>query len=140
MLLLFSPRSTDKAKHEDRLSSRLLGRWSYAVMLGMLGACCALAANGNGGLTGLVVDDSGHAVAGARVLINHAPFGIPPALAPPVITGPTAAMAVTDSGGSFQASNLLPGPYIACAETIATGLLDPCHWSASAPVVTVSPG
>jgi hypothetical protein len=110
------------------------------MALGTLGACCLWAADGNGGgLTGSVVDDSGQPVS-ARVLISHAPTGTPPVSAPPVITGPLAAMVSTDVRGSFHAEGLGPGQYIACAEAPAPGLLDPCHWAAAAPTFTVSAG
>jgi hypothetical protein len=56
-----------------------------------------------------------------------------------VITGPLVAIVAADASGSFQADGLAPGQYIACAEA-TPGLLDPCHWSASAPNFTVSAG
>jgi hypothetical protein len=56
--------------------------------------------------------------------------------APPVITGPQIATAVTDTNGQFV-SFLPAGSYIACAQTTTQGLLDPCHWAASAPTFTI---
>ena len=118
------------------------GGWSCLLAVAILGAHCLLAAadNGTGSLTGSVVDDSGHPVAGARVLISHAPSIKPPVPAPPVITGPLATMVTADANGTFHAENLAPDEYIACAETATPGYLDPCHWSASAPNFTVSAG
>jgi hypothetical protein len=124
------------------MRSRRRGRWFQVLVLGTFLACAATGANsGNtGSVTGTVVDDSGHAVNGARVLISHAPSIKAPMPAPPVITGPLAAMVTADARGSFQTDGLAPGQYIACAETTAPGLLDPCHWAASAPNFTVSAG
>jgi len=94
----------------------------------------------NNSVTGSVVDDSGHSIAGARVLISYAPSIKPPAAAPPVITGPLAAMVTADNNGAFLASGLAPGQYIACAETTGPGYLDPCHWAAAAPGFSVNAG
>jgi hypothetical protein len=80
-------------------------------------------------------------VAGAHVLINHAPSIAASHLsAPPVITGPLAATAVASSQGLFSVGALSPGEYIVCAEVSTPGLLDPCHWATSAPTVTVAAG
>jgi hypothetical protein len=79
-------------------------------------------------------------VAGARVPISYTPplkFRVP---APPAITAPLVAAIVADPDGSFHAGSLVPCQYIACAEAAAPGLLDPRHWSAAAPVFTVSAG
>ena len=46
----------------------------------------------------------------------------------------------TDANGAFKASNIRAGLYIACAEMVAPGLLDPCHWASSAPQFTVTAG
>jgi hypothetical protein len=108
------------------------------VTVGALSAYCLLAANTS--VTGSVVDDSGHSVAGSRVLISYAPSIKSTVSAPPVITGSLAAMVTADATGTFHADGLAPGQYIACAETLTPGYLDPCHWSASAPAFTVSAG
>jgi hypothetical protein len=57
-----------------------------------------------------------------------------------VITGALAGTAVTNSQGVFSVGALSPGQYIVCAEVSTPGLLDPCHWAASAPNVTVTAG
>jgi len=49
-------------------------------------------------------------------------------------------MVTADASGAFHVDTLAPGQYIACAETTTPGFLDPCHWSASAPVFTVTAG
>jgi hypothetical protein len=85
----------------------------HVLALGVLGAHCLLAANSS--VTGSVVDDSGHPVAGVRVLISHAPSIKPPVAAPPVITGSLAAMVTADANGAFHAGGLAPDQYIACA-------------------------
>jgi hypothetical protein len=114
----------------------LARRFCFAVF-GMLSAHCLVAATG---ITGAVVDDTGHAVAGARILINYGPSVKPPVAAPPVITGPLAATVVADASGSFRADYLPPGQYIACAQATAPGFLDPCHRSASAPGFALGAG
>ena len=111
---------------------------SYLLALGILCSHCLLAANT--GVTGSVVDDSGHPVAGARVLISYAPSVKAPIPAPPVITGSLAAMVTSDASGAFHADGLAPDQYVACAETSTPGYLDPCHWSTSAPAFAVSAG
>ena len=98
-------------------------------------------AAGTGTVAGSVVDSTGRPVAGAHVLINHAPSIAAPHLsAPPVITGALVATAVTSSQGIFSVGALSPGQYIVCAEVSTPGLLDPCHWATSAPNVTVTAG
>jgi hypothetical protein len=92
-----------------------------------------------------VVTDAGQPVGGALVLISRsAPANILlPASAksgPPVVTGTLAAKGTTDASGAFSIGNLAAGQYVACAEAAAPGLLDPCHWSASAPTFTVAAG
>jgi len=113
-------------------------QWPYVLALGILGAHCLLAANSS--VTGSVVDDSGHPIAGARVLISYAPSIKPPTAAPPVIAGSLAAMVTADNNGTFLAGGLGPGQYIACAETTAPGYLDPCHWATAAPGFSVNAG
>jgi hypothetical protein len=114
------------------------GKWSYALALGIVCAHCLLAANSS--VTGSVVDDTGHPIAGARVLISYAASIKSPVPAPPVVTGSLAAMVSSDATGAFHADGLAPAQYIACAETLAPGYLDPCHWSTSAPAFTISAG
>ena len=110
----------------------------YMLPLGFLVADCLLAASTS--VAGSVVDDSGAPVPGARLLISYAPSVKSPVTAPPVITGTLAAMVMSDATGAFHADAFAPGQYIACAETLTPGYLDPCHWSASAPTFTVSAG
>jgi hypothetical protein len=57
-----------------------------------------------------------------------------------VVAGPVAKAADTDSSGSFEIDGLRAGQYIACAQTLTPGLLDPCHWATSAPELTVVAG
>ncbi len=123
--------------------TRELLRWPRAlalVILTCLSCHCLLAAEANGGgsLTGSVVDDNGRPVPGARVLISQTPSVKHSIKAPPVVTGPLAATVTSDSDGNFRASGLAPAQYILCAKAPNPGLLDPCHWSTSAPTVTVS--
>jgi uncharacterized GH25 family protein len=104
------------------------------ICSGILLANCLLAASpGGGSLTGSVVDESGRPVAGARVQISYTPSIKTTFTAPTVITGPLAATVTTDATGAFRADGLAAGQYIACAEAPASGFLDPCHWSTSAP-------
>lgn len=94
-----------------------------------------------GSVTGTVVDDSGKPVIRARVFISQAlpPTAARPA-APPVITGPHVITTMTDHNGQFLSGHLRPGIYVACAQYAPQGLLDPCHWSTSAPEFTVTAG
>ena len=120
---------------------RRIGVLPFGILLTAFCSQHPAAANtATGGVTGSVADDTGRPVAGARVVISSAPSIKIPISAPPVITGPSAAMVTADSNGSFQASGLAPGQYIACAEAPVQGFLDPCHWSASAPTFTVGAG
>ena len=124
--------------HGHRLHAR---QPCSVICSGILLATCLLAASPSGGsLTGSVVDDSGRGIAGARVLVSYASSIMPPFVAPPVVTGPLAAMVNSDVKGGFRVDDLAPGRYIACAEAPASGVLDPCHWSTSAPNFTVSAG
>ena len=111
---------------------------SFVLAFSILGIHSLVAANTS--ITGMVADDSGHAVPGARVLINYAPSVKVFVTAPPVITGPLAATVIADGNGTFKADGLAPGQYIACAETTFPGYLDPCHWATSAPAFTVIAG
>jgi len=94
-----------------------------------------------GPIQGSVSDDTGKPVPGAQVLINQAlPAGSPQFTAPPVVTGPLVISVTADSNGTFHVSALPPGEYVACAEVTTPGLLDPCHWAASAPTFAVTAG
>lgn len=95
----------------------------------------------NGSAAGSVVDDTGKQMAGARIVIsraisvNSAKFN-----GPPVVTGPQAAIALSDKAGGFQVDSLRAGNYVACAQVTIPGWLDPCHWSATATEFTVVAG
>jgi hypothetical protein len=45
---------------------------------------------------------------------------------------------VSDEKGNFTATDLAAGNYVVCAQTTTPGLLDPCHWAASAPSFTLT--
>src|SRR5271157_2356007 len=95
---------------------------------------------GPGAVQGYVLDEAGKAVVGASVSISQAlPAGVARTAAPPVITGPQITTSVTDAKGVFLAA-LPAGDYVACANAAAPGLLNPCHWAASAPVFSVTAG
>lgn len=114
---------------------------SGIFMLGALAVVHTWAATTTPAVHGSVTDDTGKPVAGARVLIaSSLPATARRIAAPPVITGPLAATMTADSNGAFSVAALSDGQYIACAETAAPGLLDPCHWSTSAPAFTMSAG
>ena len=99
------------------------------------------AATVNGSIHGSVIDDTGKPVAGARVVISYSlPSAARKFTAPPVITGPFAQDAMTDSTGGFEVAAIRAGQYTACAQTLAPGLLDPCRWSTAAPELTVIAG
>lgn len=121
-----------RAKHQTA------GFWVLAISTIIPFHCLA---TGGGTLAGSVLDNTGRPVAGAHVLINHAPSIAAAHLsAPPTITGPLAATVVASSQGTFSVGALSPGEYIVCAEVSTPGLLDPCHWAASAPTATVAAG
>lgn len=116
-------------------------------MLIMLLFCAAaftrpmVAATVLGTVAGTVVDGSGKPVSNAHVMISFAlPANIPHLPGPPVITGAHAASATADALGRFKIANLRAGQYVACAQTLTPGLLDPCHWAAAAPEFTVTAG
>jgi hypothetical protein len=94
-----------------------------------------------GVVSGSVVDDAGKPVALARIFINQAlPASTPRPAAPPVITGPHVITTMTDYQGNFVTGHLPAGNYVACAQYANQGLLDPCHWAASAPTFTITAG
>jgi len=110
------------------------------LVFGILLALGARGATIDGSVTGSVVDNAGLPVAGARVFISQA---LPPSskpAGPPTVTGPRVATVTTDAAGAFSVGKIQAGQYVACAETAAAGLLDPCHWAASAPEFTVVAG
>jgi hypothetical protein len=116
-------------------------KWGTLLVSGSLLALGSWAATTTAVATGSVVDDSGRPVGGARVLISQAlPAGAPQFAPPPVVTGPSVTMVAADSSGIFSIGSLPAGQYVACAEVTTPGLLDPCHWAASAPTFTVSAG
>lgn len=95
----------------------------------------------NGTVRRSVVDDTGQPVGGARVVINR----LPPVTAqqfaaPPVITAGVAATVIADASGAFSVDSIQAGNYVACAQMLTQGLLDPCRWATSAPQVTVVAG
>jgi hypothetical protein len=139
-LLSLKPIGDDKHGSGLQFFRSASGGWLCAVLTAILGTYCLSAANAGGNIAGSVVDDSGRPVAGARVLISQAPSVSHSIAAPPVITGPLAASVTSDSTGNFHADGLVPAQYILCAEASAPGLLDPCHWSTSAPTVNLGAG
>jgi hypothetical protein len=99
------------------------------------------AATSPAAVQGSILDDTGKPVAGARVLIAATlPADGPHFAAPPVITGPLVTSVTADSEGAYSVASLPAGQYVACAEAATQGLLDPCHWAASAPTFTVTAG
>jgi len=143
MRLVSNVKLRQRTAERRRPRSRSLGGRSWLAAIGVLGLFCssATAGAGAGAVSGLVLDDSGRPVAAARVLIAHAAVAGAPALpAPPVVTGALATVLVADTTGSFHAAGLAAGQYVACAENTSQGLLDPCHWAASAPSFTVTSG
>jgi len=93
-----------------------------------------------GAVAGYVFDDTGKVVVGATVFLAQSlPSSAARTAAPPVITGPQVATGVTDAKGRFLAS-VPAGNYIACATPAAAGLLNPCHWAASAPAFSATAG
>ena len=90
---------------------------------------------------GTVTDKNSAPVAGARIFIAQALATA--AKAPPntpFLTGPLVTSVVSGKAGEFTAANLPVGNYVAFAQPPKPGLLDPCHWSASAPTFAVASG
>jgi hypothetical protein len=87
------------------------------------------------------VDDSGAPVPQARVFVAQAPSPAAHQVAGlPLMTGPQMLKVTADANGQFAAGNLPAGEYVACAQSPKPGLLDPCHWSTSAPKFTIAAG
>jgi len=117
------------------------GTRGTVLALALLLALPAWAASTTGTVQGSVNDDSGGTVAGAHVLISYAaPANAPHPSSAPTITGPIAGRADADLSGQFTATALPPGQYVACAEALTPGLLNPCTWTTSAPTFTVNAG
>lgn len=77
----------------------------------------------------------------ARIFISRAlSSALPHVSGAPVITGPLVKTTMTDDNGQFVAAYLPDGSYVVCAQAAAPGLLDPCHWAASAPRFTITAG
>ena len=99
-----------------------------------------LAATTNGSLSGQVSDDTGKPIPGARVTLSRALPSSGNPSGPPTITGPRVAAVFADSRGIFSVTTIQAGSYIACAQAPIEGFLDPCHWSSTAPHLTVVAG
>jgi hypothetical protein len=116
-----------------------------AAMLALVPCCwcqsSAAATAKPGAAKGSVVDPNGAPVVRARIFIAQA---LPAAMArpagPPVLTGPQMTTTMSDNTGAFVVPSLPPGNYVACAEPLTPGLLDPCQWGTSAPEFTVTSG
>jgi hypothetical protein len=80
-------------------------------------------------LSGTIIASDGKKVSGAIVTATGT------ATVPWSITRITSAV---DS--SFTFTNLAPGPYRLCVQVPSGGYLDPCHWSPTAPAVTIVAG
>jgi len=107
----------------------------------LLTTCATLPAQVPGSVSGTVVDNAGKPVVHARIFISRAlPSTTARPAAPPVITGPRVITTMTDHTGAFLSGHLPAGDYVACAQFPAQGLLDPCHWAATAPQFTVTSG
>jgi len=115
-------------------------RATVVALAFLLGLPLRAASTTAGTVQGSVADDSGRIVAGARVLISYAAPANATHSSAPTITGPIAARVQSDLSGQFSATALPPGQYIACAEALTPGLLNPCSWTTSAPTFTVNAG
>ena len=94
-----------------------------------------------GTVEGSVADPNGAPVVRARIFIAQAlPAAAARPIGPPVITGPQMTTTMSDNKGEFIARGLPSGNYVACAQPISPGLLDPCQWAESAPTFTVTSG
>ena len=110
------------------------------ISAALLPSSVVLAATSNGSLSGLVADDSGKPIAGARVTLSRALPSSGRASGPPTITGPRVAVVFADSRGIFSLNAIQAGAYVACAQAPIEGFLDPCHWGSTAPHLTVVAG
>jgi len=113
-----------------------------------LGALVAAAVGGAfgqsnlGSIQGTVVGSDGTPLAGVRVLAAVKAASqktkAPPTLVSSVQGGATSQSGGKTPGATFLISKLPAGMYVLCAETTMPGWLDPCHWSATVPVVNVA--
>jgi len=115
------------------------------LMMLVVGAPTLLAQTGSGSISGKVLTEDGSPVANVQVTASLALPGTTTAPASPLgpratVLGPRAARADTAQDGSFQLSGLPAGSVVLCAATRTFGLLDPCHWAAQPPTITLAAG
>ena len=129
-----------KFRTYERVWTRL-GRWSIVAGIGAMAvfAQTAVAPAKNGSIQGTVAGSDGTPLPGAHVYAAvKATVGN--TKAPPTLVASIANGATASPGNTFTIPNLPAGAYILCAETTVPGWLDPCHWSASVPVVNLAAG
>jgi hypothetical protein len=94
---------------------------------------------GTGSIRGKVTDENGKPVGGAKVFVSFAlPSGDPKVV--PYPTGQGAKSTFTANNGTFTAARMAPGNYVLCAQTLQSGLLDPCHWAGTPTTFTLAAG
>jgi hypothetical protein len=116
-----------------------LSTLSRLLLSGIITITAAFAQLSPGSIQGTVVGDDGKPITGARVYaaIKSSSQRLK---APPTIATKAGDAVNAAPEGSFTISNLQPGPYILCAQTVVSSWLDPCQWATIVPLVTLSSG
>ena len=124
---------------------------SKAIRLAIAAAMTATAFLGQsntGSIQGTVVGSDGTPLSGVRVYaaVKAATqkTKAPPTLVAYVQNGATAQPngkpPISSPANSFTIPNLPAGTYVLCAQTAIPGWLDPCHWSATVPALSLAAG
>lgn len=98
-------------------------RQTVAVTCWLIFSCLCQATD----LTGVILDNNGKPVSGARVTVARSSVDGP-------LPAAEAYSTTTASDGSYTVKGLTAGPFIVCASAPAQALLDPCQWGTPAVV------
>ncbi len=115
--------------------SALIAVWCGALLFAPAGSVMAQQPVPHGGFSGIVVDEGGNPVPGARVVYMRMPKMVQEVVGREIRVRPAAgepafsATASVDEAGRFDVDGLIPGTYSVCV-TGPIGFLDTCLWSA----------
>lgn len=126
------------------------------ALVSVISDLAAFAQSNLGSIQGTVLGSDGTPIPGARVYAAIKATTQKTA-APPILMSRIQAAAIAGQStvgsvsagikatvpaptSAFLISGLPAGAYILCAQTTTPGWLDPCHWSASLPAITVAAG
>jgi len=113
----------------------LLAAWSGILFLALAGRLMAQGPVSSGGFSGIVMDEGGKPVPGARVVYMRMPEMVKEVVGREIRVYPAAdepafsATVGVDELGRFGVEGLIPGTYSMCAAG-PVGFLDTCRWSA----------